>query len=248
MDNPHVLSVRVNAPIGALPLEVTFFTKSPWTVLFGPSGSGKSTLLRVITGLWQPQDSEIFLDTIALAKTPPHKRRIALVAQQTALFPNMTVRQNIAFGSDRGSDAEQWITELMEAFGLSALASAKPATLSGGERQRTAIARALGSRPQYLLLDEVFTGMHAAQRQLLMATLRTYSERLNMPILSVTHDVAEALQADEVIKIDDGRVIAQGPAVSVLANEREALQQQLNDAGTPRMASVPVCRPSQAAF
>ncbi len=227
MDNPHTLNVRVNAPIGALQLDVEFSLKPPWTVLFGPSGSGKSTVLRLIAGLWIPPGAAVSLNATPLGNTPPHKRRIAMVAQQPALFPHKTVRQNIAFGCNPSTGAD-WVEELIKTFHLTAHADAPPATLSGGERQRVAIARALGATPQYLLLDEVFTGMHAAQRQQLIATLRTYSERLNMPILSVTHDVAEALHsANEALKIEAGRITAQGPTATVLAPEREALQHQL---------------------
>ena len=227
MDNPHTLNVRANVAIGALQLDVAFSTQSAWTVLFGPSGSGKSTVLRLIAGLWRPPHAAVSLNTTPLGNTPPHKRRIAMVAQQPALFPHKTVRQNIAFGCDSSTGVE-WVEELIKTFNLTAHSEAPPATLSGGERQRVAIARALGATPQYLLLDEVFTGMHAAQRQQLIATLRTYSERLNMPILSVTHDVAEALHsANETLKIESGRIIAQGPTATVLAPEREALQHQL---------------------
>ena len=225
MPEPHTLHGRVNATVGALHIEAGFRAAAPWTVLFGPSGSGKSSLLRLIAGLWIPKNSAIHFGDEEISNVPPHKRRIALVAQQTALFPNMTVRQNIAFGCNDSN--QPWTTELIEAFGLTALAKNKPATLSGGERQRTAIARALGSTPRYLLLDEVFTGMHTAQRQQLMATLRTYSERLSMPILSVTHDVAEALQADEVIKLEAGRILSQGLPATVLAAERESFLVQL---------------------
>ena len=234
MANPHTLHVRVNAPIGALQLNANFSTHAPWTVLFGPSGSGKSSLLRLITGLWTPQDAAVTLDAKPLTATPTHQRHIALVAQQAALFTHKTVQENIAFGyQDKGSDHANRIAELIQAFGLTAHANSRPATLSGGERQRVAIARSLGSAPHYLLLDEVFTGMHTAQRHALIATLRTYSQRFDMPILSVTHDVAEALQADEVLKIADGRITAQGPAQTVLAEERSALLQQLADRITP---------------
>jgi ABC-type sulfate/molybdate transport systems ATPase subunit len=215
------LHLRVNAPIGALHLEADIHLTAPWTVLFGPSGSGKSSLLRLIAGLWTPRDSAIRLNEQDLTHVPEHKRRIALVAQQVALFPNMTVQQNVAFGCKTNPDRA---TELIQNLGLTALAQAKPATLSGGERQRVALARALAPAPHYLLLDEVFNGMHTPLRQQLMETLRTGAT----PILSVTHDVAEALQAGEVIKIENGRIIVQGPPASVLATERETLLRTLN--------------------
>ena len=226
MSDPHVLKVRVNATVGALQLDVQFATRSSWTVLFGPSGSGKSSILRLITGLWAPHDAAVFLNAVPLASVPARKRHIGMVSQQPALFPHMTVEENILFGCD-GANRKSWLAELLDAFGLIKLAKASPAALSGGERQRVALARALGPRPQYLLLDEVFTGMHAPQRQQLIPTLRSYSERLSMPVLSVTHDIPEALQADEVLKLQDGRITAQGFPGMVLAREREDLLSEL---------------------
>jgi molybdate transport system ATP-binding protein len=224
MPEQQTLAVRVTAPVGALKLEANFSVSSPWTVLFGPSGSGKSSLLRLIAGLWTPKGSTVHLDRQDLTHTPTHQRRIALVAQQVALFPHRTVQENIAFGcASRAS-----VLELIDAFGLSTLATAKPVVLSGGERQRVAIARAIASAPRYLLLDEVFTGMHRAQQGELIDRLRGYSEQLGMPVLSVTHDVAEALNAAvETIRMEDGRIIAQGPTTKILAGERDALMERL---------------------
>jgi molybdate transport system ATP-binding protein len=227
MPEPGMLHVRVNAPIGALQIAADFRVAAPWTVLFGPSGSGKSSLLRLIAGLWRPEGSAVRLGDEDITQVPPHKRRVALVAQQVALFENMTVRENIAFGCTSAEDRAKLMPHFVDAFGLTALGDAKPSTLSGGERQRVAIARALGATPRLLLLDEVFTGMHAPLRQQLVGLLRTYSERLAMPILSVTHDVAEALQADDVIKIEAGRIVAQGHPADVLADERNALLKRL---------------------
>ncbi|MEZ2346757.1 ATP-binding cassette domain-containing protein [Terriglobus sp. RCC_193] len=220
------LQVQCNAAIGSLRIDADFATTHPWTVLFGPSGSGKSSLLRLVAGLWQPQESRVLLDANDITATPAYKRKIALVAQQPALFPHRTVRQNIAFGNDNGS-AES-IAQTLALFALNPLADAKPATLSGGERQRVAIARALASTPRLLLLDEVFTGMHRTQRDTLMQQVRTLCAARNIAVLAVTHDLPEALEADEVLRIDYGRIVAQGPPSIVLSEEKAAMLANLN--------------------
>ncbi len=213
------LQVQCNATIGSLPIDAIFTTTHPWTVLFGPSGSGKSSLLRFIAGLWQPKRSHILIDSNDVTDTPPHKRRIALVAQQPALFPNMTVQQNIAFGCKNPNVTAQ----MLDLFDLTALADTKPATLSGGERQRTAIARALASTPRVLLLDEVFTGMHRKQRDTLIQKLRTHCIEKNIAVLAITHDLPEALDADAVIRIEAGRIVAQGSPSEVLSEEKAVM-------------------------
>jgi ABC-type Fe3+/spermidine/putrescine transport system ATPase subunit len=227
------MHVLCNGSVGALRIHVQFTVNCSWTVLFGPSGSGKSTLLRSIAGLWQPEESHIRLGKDDLTALPAHRRSIAMVTQRPALFPHLTVRENIAFGCRTTTGRENYLQQVIDNFGLSALQGSRPRTLSGGETQRVALARALASAPRVLLLDEVFTGMHRSQRDELTSRVRGYCAQRGVPVLCVTHDVAEALGADEVILLEDGGVIRQGAPRSMLVSEIDQLRRRLSAVSTP---------------
>jgi molybdate transport system ATP-binding protein len=234
--------------IGTLDIDVQFEITKPWTILFGPSGSGKTTILRAIAGLLRPDFGRIvsssgaqapcvtLLDTAAGAYMAAHRRRIPLAAQQANLFPHKTVSMNIQYGrrasSTGGLQAEP---ETLELFGLTHLANHLPRQISGGEAQRVNLARAVaaaGSR--LLLLDEPFTGMDATRRDTLLPLLHHELAKHGRPVLSVTHDVAEAFHLGaEVIKIAEGRLLAQGPVEVVLAEERARLLRQLQATAQP---------------
>lgn len=233
--------------LGALKIDAAFTLTQPWTVLFGPSGSGKSTILRAIAGLTRPNHAKIaftrqnqpqtLTDTAAGIAIPPHKRPVRWAAQTPALFPHMTVRENLAFASTiQGADSRQAIARAMQCFRLSALADRRPAMLSGGEQQRVSIARAaIAANGRLLLLDEPFSGLDAPLRDELLTSLQDWLAATHTPVLSVTHDVAEALQLNaDVIKLRQGKVTAQGPAAVVLAEERLRLLSQLDSNETKR--------------
>jgi molybdate transport system ATP-binding protein len=226
------MRLRCSHSLDSFRLDVDLLFTKPWTVIFGSSGSGKSTLLRILAGLLQPRDASLALGEEELAHLPPHRRGIALVSQQPALFPHMTVRQNVIYGC-RGHNCFADSDNTLEQYRLSHVADAKPGNISGGERQRTAIARAVQSYPRVLLLDEVFTGLQASLRTEITGRLKaeqaTQSHYRGLRIVSVTHDVTEALRADEVIQIDEGRVVAQGTPSFVLAPESAALRRQLGE-------------------
>ena len=226
--------------LGALEIDAAFELTQPWTVLFGPSGSGKSTILRAIAGLVRPdhakivvhwiEQPQIITDTAAGTSTPPHKRPVRWAAQTPALFPHMTVRENLRFTTEiKNADWKQVIDDAMQCFRLASLADRKPAMLSGGERQRVAIARAaIAANGRLLLLDEPFSGLDTPLRDELLTDLQRWLAVTQTPVLSVTHDVAEALLLKaEVIKLREGRVTAQGPAEVVLDEERTRLLTQL---------------------
>ena len=225
---------------GALGFDAAFELTEPWTVLFGPSGSGKTTILRAIAGLMRPAAGRIVLgseeavlfDGEAGICVPAFRRGIRLAAQVATLFPKMTVRANVAYGVPSGSD--DVIEEALRRFRLEGLAGTMPWRLSGGERQRVAVVRAAASAVTLaggglLLLDEPFAGLDLQLRDELLEDLRNWLAAMEVPVLSVTHDVGEAFQLGaEVIKLSDGKVSRQGPVGAVLAEERARLMEQLS--------------------
>jgi molybdate transport system ATP-binding protein len=203
-------------------LDVSFSSRATRLVLFGPSGAGKTLTLKAIAGLLRPDagsvvfDDETLFDAARGIDVPSRERRLGYVFQEYALFPHLTVRQNVAFGlgkgwrnpGRRGVDpaAERWL----EALELGALGDRFPDQISGGQRQRTALARALAAEPRALLFDEPFAAMDVALRDRLRAELRELQARFALPILLITHDAADVEAfADEVIHIDAGRVVQQ---------------------------------------
>lgn len=202
-----------------------------WTVVFGHSGSGKTSLLRFLAGLWMPEGAALFLGGATLTDTPAHERRIVLLAQHPKLFPNKSAYENVLFktaGKGRAGfdDGHFWLQRLK----VDHVEKQMPHQLSGGEQQRVAIARALITAPKVLLMDESFSGTDRALRAELIGTLKQWATESSAQIISVTHDVAEAFEcADQVVKLADGRVIAQASPQEVLAEERAELLNALAD-------------------
>ncbi len=237
--------------IGALQIDVDFALDKPWTILFGPSGSGKTTILRAIAGLLRPDEGKIIGRTIPGSQLenrltlfdshqgifiPAHKRAIPLAAQQPNLFPHMKVIENLLYGITWSLKPQEFLRlaetarEIVQSVALEHISGAPVNRLSGGEAQRLNLARAVAATGSRLvLLDEPFTGMDSTRRNQLLPHLQNRFAGNAVPVLSVTHDVAEAFQLGaEVIKIADGKVIAQGPVETVLAEERARLLHQLN--------------------
>jgi ABC-type sugar transport system ATPase subunit len=179
--------------------------------LLGPSGSGKTTLLRVLLGFAAPSSGEVWIAGRAAAGVPPEERELAVVFQDLALWPHMTVRAHLAFALrarrlSRG-ERDTRIAETLERLALPALAERRPAELSGGERQRVAIARALVARPRAILLDEPLANVDVALAAELLALFRSVLRGQRVTTIYVTHDPREAAAlADRIAVLEGGRV------------------------------------------
>jgi molybdate transport system ATP-binding protein len=217
-----VLDVSIDAPPGI-------------TILFGPSGAGKSTLLDCVAGLVQPDAGKIMVgedvlfDSAANVQILPQRRRIAYVFQTLALFPHLTVEQNVEYGLKDISEQSRRTraAEILEAFRVEKLRNRKPGEISGGERQRTALARSLVTAPRLLLLDEPLAGLDADLKAAIVDDLRAWNAANRIPILYVTHsrDEVDAL-GERVIGMENGRVVSRGMPMEVLdAPRRKRLAQ-----------------------
>lgn len=200
-------------------LDVHAHSRARRVVLYGPSGAGKSLCLRAVAGLLRPDRGRVVVDGAVLFDAaqgvclPARARGLGFLFQDYALFPHLTVRQNVAFGLHRGwrnpprtpatAEVENWLQRL----GLTDLADMTPAGLSGGQRQRTALARALVNRPRALLLDEPFAALDAALRATLRDELARLLDELDLPLLLISHDPDDLARfGDEVIHLRDGQV------------------------------------------
>lgn len=182
-----------------------------FTVLVGPSGCGKSTTLRMIAGLEQQSDGEIWIGDRCVNKVEPGKRNVAMVFQNYALYPMMTVKENIEFGLVNRKiprpERERLIKEITEIVGLSDYLHKKPQSLSGGQRQRVALARAMVKSPAVFLMDEPLSNLDAKLRSQMRTELIQLHKRLGATFVYVTHDQVEAMSmGDQIIIMDKGRV------------------------------------------
>ncbi|WP_278315044.1 sulfate/molybdate ABC transporter ATP-binding protein [Lolliginicoccus levis] len=231
------LRARVSDPARGVEAELNVAAGTV-TAILGPNGAGKSTLLNSIAGLHQPSVSHIELGGRILDGVPPHRRRIALLAQQPLLFPHMTVIDNVAFaprstGSNRSGSrgiAARWLEEV-DALDL---AARRPRQLSGGQAQRIAVARALAADPELLLLDEPMAALDVAAAPALRSLLRRVLREARRTAILVTHDPLDALGlADRAIIVDNGRIVEDGSVHTVLSHPRSSFG--------ARIAGVNIC-------
>jgi molybdate transport system ATP-binding protein len=212
------LGLELAHPLRSFSLELALEVDDGAVALAGPSGAGKTTVLRAVAGLLRPErgrvtlDGNVWLDTERGVCLPPEERAVGLVFQDFALFPHLTVAQNVGFAGRSRTD------ELLERFGIGHLAGARPRELSGGERQRVALARALAREPKVLLLDEPTAALDAHTRSAVRLELRDLLHEVSIPTLLVTHDFEDAAAlAARVGVLVDGRLVQIGSSTELVA-------------------------------
>lgn len=214
------MEVRVARRFGRFTLDVAFATADRRVVLFGPSGSGKTLTLRMIAGIVRPRGGRIVIggrvlyDAARGIDLPAHRRHVGYVPQGYALFPHLTVADNVAYGL-AGVPADERrarVREMLALAGLDGLEGKRPRELSGGQQQRVALARALAIKPSVLLLDEPLSAIDAPLRAGLRAELADLQARTGTAMITVTHDLGDAFAlGDWIVVVANGRVLQQGP-------------------------------------
>ena len=214
-----------------------------FVVLLGPSGCGKSTLLRMIAGLEEVSEGKVFIEGRDVTALDPTKRRLSMVFQSYALFPHLTVAENIVFGLKvrrlPAEEREARLNKVAELVGLSERLNHKPQQLSGGQRQRVALARAIVSENPICLMDEPLSNLDAQLRQEMRAEIRALQQRLKMTVIYVTHDQVEAMSmADHVILLRAGKIEQAGSPAELYAKPASTFAARF--IGTPAMNLVPL--------
>lgn len=195
-------------------------SEGEFVTLLGPSGCGKSTLLRCLAGLTSVDSGQILLQGQDIVPLTPQKRSIGMVFQSYALFPNMSVERNVAFGLKMqklpAADIQRRVGEVLELVELNDYAKRYPHQLSGGQCQRVALARSLVTQPRLLLLDEPLSALDARIRRHLRDQIRRIQKELNLTTLFVTHDQEEALTlSDRIVLMNKGKIVQNGNAESL---------------------------------
>jgi len=201
--------------------DVSFsLVKGKLVTFVGPSGCGKTTLLRMISGLTEPTEGRIILDGEDITFLRANERDTAMVFQNYALFPHLTVSQNIGFGlqitKKPKDEIKREVNRLLELVQLEGLGGRKPQQLSGGQQQRVALARALSLHPKILLLDEPLSNLDANLRVMMREEIRKLQKKLNLSIIFVTHDQEEAMSISDILVVMDNGIVKQiGPPTEI---------------------------------
>lgn len=191
-----------------------------FVTLLGPSGCGKSTILRILSGLTDATDGTVMIGGMNMEKVPPKQRKVGMVFQTYALFPNMTVFENIAFGLNikkkSSSEVAERVEKMLHLVGLQEKKEMYPHELSGGQQQRVALARSLVMRPKVLLLDEPLSALDAQIRKHLQVELRALQRELGMTMILVTHDQEEAMSvSDRIFIMNNGKIVQEGTPAAI---------------------------------
>jgi molybdate transport system ATP-binding protein len=220
----EAIAIALRGELGAFRLDVDFSVPMHGiSALFGPSGCGKTTILRSVAGLNRipgriTVGDEVWQDDRHFV--PTHRRALGYVFQEASLFAHLSVRRNLIYGEKRASAVEKYIRfdEIVELLGIDHLIDRSPLNLSGGERQRVAIGRALLSQPRLLLMDEPLSALDRIARDEILPYFEALHARLRIPILFVTHDMAEVERlADHLVVLREGRLVEAGPLNDVLS-------------------------------
>ncbi|MCB9655014.1 MAG: ABC transporter ATP-binding protein [Deltaproteobacteria bacterium] len=223
---PHVLLQAVAKRFGDVevlrPLDLSI-EEHEFIILLGPSGCGKSTTLRIIAGLESPTSGRVFIRDRDVTDVAPRDRDLAMVFQSYALYPHLTVRENLAFGPKvrrlPKKEIDDRIAEAAAILGLEALLDRKPKALSGGQRQRVAMGRAIVRRPSVFLFDEPLSNLDAALRSQMRAEIAALHRRLGATTIYVTHDQVEAMTlGSRLVILNDGVVQQMGDPLEVYAH------------------------------
>lgn len=220
------INKKLQSATGEITLNLNFKIKeNTFVTLYGASGSGKTTTLQILSGLQNPDEgiirvnNEIWFDSNSKKNLPPQKRKIGYVFQDYALFPNMTVRENLIFALEKGQN-KSIVDELLRTIELVSLQNQKPNQLSGGQQQRVALARALVRKPDILLLDEPLSAIDTEMRLKLQDYLLEAHQKYNLTTILVSHDIAEIYKlSDQVIVIENGTTLKQGTPSEVFSNQ-----------------------------
>lgn len=219
--------IRLELSLPGFRLDVVASWETDAVVLFGPSGAGKTTVLEILAGVRRATHARIVLSGVLLedekSRLPAEKRGVGWVPQDAALFPHLSVDENVRFGAGRAADPTA-VGRAVELLEIGRLLDRRPADLSGGERQRVALARALASGPRTLLLDEPLVSLDLPLRARIFPYLVRLRDEARIPIIAVTHDASEAMAlARQVLVMDAGKIVASGPPGELLRSS-EALR------------------------
>ena len=220
------LHKKLLSPSGEMHLQIECaIEKGSFITLYGKSGAGKTTVLRILAGLMEPDNGKLkvnnttWIDTNKKIHLQPQKRKVGFVFQDYALFPNMSVKENLLFALNKGDD-KKIVSELIEIVELGELQNRKPETLSGGQKQRVALARALVQKPELLLLDEPLSALDNEIRQKLQQYILQVHREFGLTTILVSHDISEILKmSSQVLEIEHGKIIKQGTPLEVFTSK-----------------------------
>lgn len=241
------LSVNIRHQLAGFEVHLTFDAPTGITVLFGRSGTGKTTIINAVAGLLKPDSGRISLDGTLLFDSatginiPVHKRQLGYVFQDGRLFPHLSVQDNLTYGQrfTTPNPSDPTLNEVSELLGITSLLRRRIGALSGGEKQRIAIGRALLSHPRMLLMDEPLASLDGARKAEILPYLERLRDHTSIPILYVSHSVAEVARlATTVVVLENGRIARAGPAEQVLSDPDMVRQLGVREAGSVLPATI----------